>query len=98
VGVVIGSVTRSIFMFYAKKASNPDVNFSGPYAATLGFSIAIGVVTAVLGMGGFAIPENPATLLGLFYMAFFYGWGLQDLTNELVKRAGIANGATAKTH
>lgn len=83
-GIFLGCLARSLIPFLKKRANAVEqgINFrwESRYIWTIFLALATSMVTAILLLPTFNIPET-----SVFPIAFTFGWAAQDIMNRMAK-------------
>jgi len=87
IGIFLGCFGRAFFPYLQKKrnaAKDGDpFKWDSRFLWTAIFSFFIAGISTMLALSSFQIPTG--SLLAIFGAAFVYGWGVEDITNKVVK-------------
>ena len=81
---ILLAVTFRTFIPVIKKMQEPGFKWDQSYTVTAFIAFIIGGATAGLAFPAFPIPATVVSWFSLFWLAFGYGWGLNDLMNKIL--------------
>lgn len=82
--ILLAIVVRTLLPILKKFQADPTLKWDHTYSVTAIIAVLVGLVTAIIVLPSFTVPDNTTSQIILFAFAFAYGWGLNDFINTVV--------------